>query len=326
MPNPDDSQLQQISLNAHGTPPNSPLPATISQNGITNLQLIAFNELFEVAFFNQLLLNITTNVEGYFIANDADRDFTIQVLTAILAQEEVHALTANTGLKHFNQVPIEPCNYTFPVSTFDEAIALAATFTDVVLGTLQDVIVRFAAANDVDLTRIIAATIGNEGEQQGWFRLLQDKIPSESPTLTTSDVNFAFTAIQSFVIPGTCPNIELINLKTFPALNIVTPPEAKTQEILVSFSVSKEEAQSLADGKLWLTYVNQLNVPITEPLGLFEVDKEEGVVVAKALFPYDDNLLNGLTIAAVTGSEGPFADVNAVAEATLFGPGLIIVN
>jgi hypothetical protein len=36
--------------------------------------------------------------------------------------------------------------------------------------------------------------------------------------------------------------------------------------------------------------------------------------------------VNGLTIAAVTNSAGPFESASEVAAATLFGPGLIEVN
>jgi hypothetical protein len=53
--------------------------------GITNLKLIAFNELFEVAYFNELLLNITTNVTGYTFSDEKDHDFVIEAFTAILA-------------------------------------------------------------------------------------------------------------------------------------------------------------------------------------------------------------------------------------------------
>ncbi|KAB8235765.1 putative sexual development protein (LsdA) [Aspergillus alliaceus] len=67
-------------------------------------------------------------------------------------------------LKHFIINPIQPCRYQFPIADFDAAIALAATFTGILLGTLQDVVVRLAGNNDVDLTRVMAATIGNEGE------------------------------------------------------------------------------------------------------------------------------------------------------------------
>lgn len=85
MPNPSPDQLAKIQDNARGTLPNTPPPATIGQNGITNLQLIAFNELFEVSFFNELLLNVTNNVDGYHLEDAHDREFVITTLTAILA-------------------------------------------------------------------------------------------------------------------------------------------------------------------------------------------------------------------------------------------------
>lgn len=49
------------------------------------LQLIAFNELFEIAFFSELLSNVTNNVPGFEIPNADDRDFALRSLTAILA-------------------------------------------------------------------------------------------------------------------------------------------------------------------------------------------------------------------------------------------------
>lgn len=85
MPNPSPAELKRIEENAHGTLPNGPPPPVISDLGIANLQLIAFNELFEVAFFNELVINITTNVEGYRFSNDSDCDFVLRSLRAILA-------------------------------------------------------------------------------------------------------------------------------------------------------------------------------------------------------------------------------------------------
>lgn len=235
-------------------------------------------------------------------------------------QEELHAIRANNALVHFNQTPIEPCNYVFPVEDFDSAIALAATFTDVVLGTLQDAVERFAIGQDVDLAREIASVIGNEGEQQGWFRVMQARMPSELPFLTTSDLNFAFTAVQGFTVPGSCPNIEKIPLRTFENLQILTTPKAESQNLTFAFEDKDNEAEHM----LWMTYVNQLNLPVVEPLHI--VSKEGTMVEATALFPYNEHELNGLTIAAVTKSDGPFADANSVAKWTLAGPGLIIVN
>lgn len=50
------------------------------------------------------------------------------------------------------------------------------------------------------------------------------------------------------------------------------------------------------------------------------------IVTFDVLFPFTANLLDGLTIAAVTVGNGPFVSADAVAVQTLFGPGLIEVN
>ena len=245
--------------------------------------------------------------------------FFSSVLT-IAQTEELHALRANDALTHFKVQPIAPCKYTFPVQTYGSAIMLASTFTDVVLGTLQDAVERFAMGSDFALAREIASVIGNEGEQQGWFRSVQDRIPNELPFVTTSDLNFAFTAIQSFTVPGSCPNISAIPLTTFEPLNIPTTPGAKTQNITIEF----EDPNGEATDSLSLTYINQLNLPIVESLQVISQDGNK--ITAMALFPYKENEMNGLTIAAVTKSHGPFADANSVAKETLAGPGLIIIN
>ncbi|KAJ6006138.1 hypothetical protein N7451_004082 [Penicillium sp. IBT 35674x] len=320
LPYPSPSELSLIEQAAHGTLPNGPPPAVISSKGITNLQLIAFNELFEVAYFHELLLNITENIDGYRFTDTGDRDFVTAALRAILAQEELHAIRANNALVHFNQKPIEPCDYVFPVQDFDTAIALASTFTDLVLGTLQDAVERFAIGQDADLAREIASVIGNEGEQQGWFRVMQARIPSELPFPTTSDLNFAFTAVQSFTVPGSCPNIDEIPLRTFEDLQILTKPKAESQNLTFAFKDKDNEAEH----HLWMTYINQLNLPVVEPLHV--VSKNGTLVEATALFPYNDHEMNGLTIAAVTKSDGPFDNANSVAKWTLAGPGLIMVD
>ena len=85
MPNPSPSELEQIELNAHGTLPNTPPPKGISALGITNLKLIAFNELFEVAFFHQLITNITEGVMGYRFSDEDDYNFVLNGLKVILA-------------------------------------------------------------------------------------------------------------------------------------------------------------------------------------------------------------------------------------------------
>jgi hypothetical protein len=85
LPYPSPSELALVEQHAHGTLPNTSPPPVISNKGITNLQLIAFNELFEVAFFNELITNITENVEGYRFSDADDKSLVLASLKAILA-------------------------------------------------------------------------------------------------------------------------------------------------------------------------------------------------------------------------------------------------
>jgi hypothetical protein len=206
-PNPNSQQLQIIEDLAHGTLPNGPPPPSLSEQGGINFQFLQFNEEFEVAFFASLLHNITTNVPGYEIKDSDQQKFIIEVITAVLAQEQLHALNARKADEAFGRTIIEPCpNYAFGVDNFDDAIALAAKFTDVVLGTLQDLILIFADNNDDGATAAVASVVGQEGEQEGFYRLLQNKglIPNALPFLTRSTRDFAFSAINQDFVVGSC--------------------------------------------------------------------------------------------------------------------------
>jgi hypothetical protein len=82
-PNPNPDQLRNIEQMAHGTLFNASLPRNVSQDGLTNLQLLAFNELFEVAFFEELLFNLTNRVDGYDLTNSTTGDFVINTILTI---------------------------------------------------------------------------------------------------------------------------------------------------------------------------------------------------------------------------------------------------
>jgi len=318
------SQLTAIEDQAHGQLSNAPPPPTISQDGLNSLRFIAFNELFEVAFFTELIANITNNVQGYE-TDSSNRSFLLGAITAVQAQEELHTLNANGALTHFGAQPILPCEYNFPVSTLDEAIILASTFTDLVLGTLQDVESLFGTDGDDGLIRGVASVIGQEGEQNGFYRILQNKIPSALPFLTTSTREFAFSALnQMFVVPGSCPNIDTIQLPIFQPLTVLTQNIAPKSQNL-EFSITVNGTEHAGDySHLSVVYINQQNLPVVEPLQSVSVNGN--TVTFQAFFPFDQFLMNGLTIAAVTHSAGPFASADAVAQATIFGPGLIEIN
>lgn len=325
-PNIDNpsSALTAIEIQAHGTLPNGPPPTSITATTEGILRLIAFNELFEVAYFTALLQNVTDNASGYEIADSGVKQFVLNALTAVQAQEELHALNANGALAHFNAGPIKPCEYKFPVDNFQDAIALASTFTDVVLGTLQDALLGLATDGDHGLIEGVASVIGQEGEQNGFYRTILGKTPSALPFLTTSTPQFAFSALnQNFIVPGTCPNENEINLPIFDVLTPVNPPtDAVNTEI--EFQVTAPAGGYASTSGWSIVYINQQNLPIVEPIT--DVSTKGNIISFKAAFPGQTNLMNGLTIAAVTTSAGPFATADDVAAVTIAGPGLIEIN
>ena len=338
-PNPSASELQKIEQLAGGSFPTLAGPSSISAESAANLRLIAFNEIFEVAYFTDLLANITKGVKGYTDLGAFPKAFVEEALTAVInvrisvivlflltsqQQEQLHAFSANLALTAFGMAAIQPCKYTFPVTSVNEALALAGTFTDLVLGTLQSASYAFASNNDTALVPLVASIIGQEGEQEGWYRLAQGKKPSASPFLTASAGPFAFTALQSFVIPGSCPNINLISadIPTLQPLTITTAmPQAKNSTL---------DFQIMGSSKLsgmYIAYISGQTVPVVEPIK--NVKTANNMTTFSAAFPFQSAtgyFSNGLTIAAVVMGMGPFANVSAVADAAVYGPGLIEIN
>ena len=86
-PNPSPAQLKLIEKLAGGTLPNGALPTSLKQNGITTLQLIATNELFEVAYFSDLLDKVVKGDAGYTPADLAPlkKAYVVKTLSAVVA-------------------------------------------------------------------------------------------------------------------------------------------------------------------------------------------------------------------------------------------------
>lgn len=256
--------LKEIQKKAHGTLPDGPLPTHISNISATVWQIIAFNELFEVAYFSSLIHNITDKAPGYEIDSPAARNLILNALEAVRAQEELHALGANGILKSANQPQISPCKYVFPVEDFDSAISFASTFTDIVLGTLQEALTNFGLDGDGgDFLGLVGSVIGQEGEQNGFYRTLgqPSQIPSSQPFLTASAGIFALSALhQMVVVPGSCP--DSIPVPIFNALTVETKNiSPSTSTIDFSFYTNKTGPKT---DDLSIVYINQQNVPKVE--------------------------------------------------------------
>lgn len=72
-PKPNAQQQLSIAKDAGGLLPNVALPTKLGPGSKTTFQLIAFNELFEIAFFDSLLTNVTRGVEGFKINTHVDK-------------------------------------------------------------------------------------------------------------------------------------------------------------------------------------------------------------------------------------------------------------
>ncbi|ETI25013.1 hypothetical protein G647_04383 [Cladophialophora carrionii CBS 160.54] len=312
--------FQALTVQAHGSISNAPPPPSLAADDLRSLKVVQLQETFEVYYFTQLLLNITNNVPGFEISDPATKADIVAKLTVIQGQEQWHALQAGGVLRHFNVSQIQPCMFKSSATDFASAISLAANFTAVVISSLQDVAVRLGQNGDSGVIRGIVSTVGQEGEQQGVYRtLLQDLVPADQPFLTQSTREFAYSALQqNFIVPGTCPNDNTIDVPIFGTLNVLTKNIRAVDQTL-TFSIRTNSTQGLS-----LVYINQQNLPIVQTIS--NATSRNGMIAFQADFPFTKNNLNGLTIAAVTNSSGPFINANDVANKTLFGPGLIYPN
>jgi len=121
------------------------------------------------------------------------------VVACDFQQEELHAIGANAILANAGKPTIKPCKYNFPVTSYDTAIALANTFTDVVLGVLPQAQTVFASdgGQELGLVNLIGSIIAQEAQQDGWYRSQQGKTPSAAPFLTTEGPSFAVSTTAS---------------------------------------------------------------------------------------------------------------------------------
>ncbi|PWN44646.1 putative sexual development protein [Ceraceosorus guamensis] len=327
-PNPDPQALASIQKQAGGSLPNTPLPTELKADSIQTLQVIATNEIFEVAYFSSLLKNVTNNVEGYTDFAGQSREYVIASLKAIRAQEELHAIGANAILSSAGAKTIGACEYKFPVSDFKSAVVLANTFTDLVLGALQGASKTFAVDGGQSaegLVSLLGSIIGQEGQQDGAYRLIQKKVPSSSPFLTAASGALAFNAVaQMFIVPDSCgpnSNVSSIGVPSFDKLSLAKGVKPSSSSTSLKFTTNTKTDLNGAH----LAYISGQNKPVV--VAVKNVNKQGSSTTFEASFPFEKkNFSNGLTVAALVKNNGPFADSAAVTNSTFAGPGLIVVD
>lgn len=212
----------------------------------------------------------------------------------------------------------------FPTTDFISAIAIADLFTEVVLGTLQAVNSQFAmdGNNTQALVQLISSIIGQEGEQAGGYRMMEGRIPSSAPFLTTSTGEFAFNAIaQMFIVPGSCDSVfQTIGVPMLDSLAVVGDMPGDYNQT-VQFTTSCTHTTAGAD---FLAYISGQNAPVVVPITDVQVNGDMATFSAE--LPFAAGFAKGLTIAAVVNTDSGLMTAADVTAAAIAGPGLIQVQ
>lgn len=242
----------------------------------------------------------------------------------ICQQEELHATGVNAILASSNATTIPACNYMFPTTDFLSAIALADLFTEVVLGTLQSVLTQFSTDDDNtrSLVALFGSIIGQEAEQVGGYRMIEGRIPSSAPFLTTSTGELAFNAIaQNFIVPGSCDAVfETIGVPMLSTLAVVGDmPGDYNQTVTYTTSCVNTTA-----GVDFLAYITGQNSPVIVPITDVQVNGD--MATFSASLPFANGFAKGLTIAAIVNTDTGLATAADVTAAAFAGPGLIQVD
>ena len=249
-----------------------------------------------------------------------------------MQQEELHAIGATAILRSAGAFAPGPCIYQFPVSSLDEALALAETFTAVVLGALQGATQAFAKDGDIGPVGLISSVIGQEGEQNGAYRLIQEEKPSESPFLTYVPSILAWSALQTFTLPGSCPyDLDMVDIPVLPAIMTNGGPVAniKGEDQTLSFTADLSDSDAAkpyigGDGEgLYLIYQTGQLLPI--PAEICNVSWDGSVISFEAQFPFSEWVMQGFSHGTLTVGHS-FATADDAVARGLAGPAIIQVQ
>ena len=96
-PFPNDTALQELYTTAGGNFTNMPLAPKFDNDSLTSWKLQAFNEFMEVAFFTQLITNITEGIPGYELDPES-KNYILESLKTIQAVSLISAFPSPLSL------------------------------------------------------------------------------------------------------------------------------------------------------------------------------------------------------------------------------------
>ncbi|KUJ11342.1 uncharacterized protein LY89DRAFT_739539 [Mollisia scopiformis] len=193
MLSPISSLLIPLAFSAPAFPP----PAELTQGIINaNISLIAGGGAPNVS----IILNITN---GVYDTGDRPLNETLSVIEKIAAQEEVHVATVSgIFLESKQSPPVTACNYTFPVTNFDEFLSVANLITCANFGSIIGIQEQLpgSTASGPAGTSILAT----ETRHDSFLRILHGIAPNPSPFDTAVPAAWAYNVGLQFIVPGSC--------------------------------------------------------------------------------------------------------------------------
>ena len=272
-PGPSNAVSPLIQAVAGGNVPNTAPPPHISLESALGLQLINFLENLESAFFTEGHNNITLGVYP-----DASRlpPILADVVGKIATQEDVHVATAVNPLEHFGFEVIQPCQYSFPVTTGLQFAALADVVTNVGIGALAGLAQVFAEYGDSGLVSVVTAINALEGRHSAFLRLIANELPNPAPADTLLTPEYAYNLAQGVILPDSCPTY--LPFPIFPALGTSQAPiqfapvrPAANLTFTFPINITNTSTYSPIDDNsnnhgLYIGWINQHNDPTYTPL------------------------------------------------------------
>ena len=158
-------------------------------------------EYLGATLYNRYVGNVF-NLSSFLAANLTAYDY--QQFLLFQAHENSHVAIVSTQIRLRGGVPISPCNYTFPIATVRDLVAVATGIENTCVGALD------FAGNTISDTNLqqAAATIATiEGRHASYLNYLSGVIPFPSITDPTFNYSMVIANLSKFLTNQSCPQV-----------------------------------------------------------------------------------------------------------------------
>lgn len=185
---------------AGGGPPNTPPPATITQDAADNLQFALHMLNLESAFYHAGITNMTNPTESNIWGSGTVGPINeLATLTSLAAQLDVHTTTLLALLSYFGVDPPPTCAYSWPsVENIEGFFKAAQHLSAISLSTLLSINIALAAS-DSALIATLTPMLTTHARANTFFRTIVTLPPSPTPFDTPLPPAWAFALLTPFI-------------------------------------------------------------------------------------------------------------------------------